>query len=205
MLSMYYHCFAIISSWKRVGPSFEQSCIPFTQGCFAQWIFRTRFLNFIYEHVCYFVIIFPWKRAWPFIWINLTSIRSPRDALCLVWLKMAQWFWRRFLNFLDVFSLFCYYLPLKKGHSTSLEQTWIPFPDRCFVLRLLKSLSSQASYKKLLKNNWANFNQPYYMGFHVFSNVFVVNNGACRTQYSLFTTISRGCDFTFEHLWILVT
>ena len=51
MLSMYYHCFAIISSWKRVGPSFEQSCIPFTQGCFAQWIFRTIFLNFIYEHV----------------------------------------------------------------------------------------------------------------------------------------------------------
>ena len=32
---------------------------------------------------------------------------SPKDALCQVWLKLAQWFWRRrFFNFVNVFSLF---------------------------------------------------------------------------------------------------
>ena len=29
--SMYFRYFIIISPWKRVGPSFEQTCIPFTQ------------------------------------------------------------------------------------------------------------------------------------------------------------------------------
>ena len=29
----------------------------------------------------------------------------PKDALCQVWLKLAHWFWRRFFNFVNVFSL----------------------------------------------------------------------------------------------------
>ena len=33
--SMYFHYFVIISPWKRVGPSFEQSWILFTQGYFV--------------------------------------------------------------------------------------------------------------------------------------------------------------------------
>ena len=33
--SMYFHYFVIISPWKRAGPSFEQTWIPFTQGCFV--------------------------------------------------------------------------------------------------------------------------------------------------------------------------
>ena len=31
--SMYFRYFVIISPWKEQGPSFEQNCIPFTQGC----------------------------------------------------------------------------------------------------------------------------------------------------------------------------
>ena len=42
----------------------------------------------------YFVIISPWKRGWPFIWIKLAS-PSHKNALCQVWLKLALWFWRR--------------------------------------------------------------------------------------------------------------
>ena len=46
ILSMYFHCFVIISPWKRAGPSFEQTLpLPFTQGFFvpnwlklAQWV-----------------------------------------------------------------------------------------------------------------------------------------------------------------------
>ena len=49
---------------------------------------------------------------------------SPKDAFCQECLKLAQWFWRRrFLNFVNVFSLFHYYLPLEKGGGPSFEQT----------------------------------------------------------------------------------
>ena len=32
---MYFHYFVIISPWKKEGPSFEQTWIPFTQGYFV--------------------------------------------------------------------------------------------------------------------------------------------------------------------------
>ena len=56
---------------------------------------------------------------------NKTS--SPKDALCLVWSKMAQWFWRRrFLIVLNVLLLFHNYLPFEKGvalHLNKLESS----------------------------------------------------------------------------------
>ena len=49
------------------------------------------------------------------------------NALCQVWIKLAQWFWRRrLLNSVNIFSIFCYYLPLEKGmvlHLNKLEST----------------------------------------------------------------------------------
>ena len=63
--------------------------------------------------------------------LNKLESPSPKDALCQVWLKLDQWFWRRrFLNFVNVFSLFRNYLPL--------EQTWIPFTQGCFVPSLIE-------------------------------------------------------------------
>ena len=55
--------------------------------------------------------------------LNKFKSPSPKDALCQVWLKLAQWFWKRFINFINVFSLFRNYLPLEKGRSPSFEQT----------------------------------------------------------------------------------
>ena len=47
----------------------------------------------------------------------------PKDALCQVWLKLAQWFWReRFYNFINVFWLFRNYLPLEKGGDLHLKK-----------------------------------------------------------------------------------
>ena len=47
--------------------------------------------------------------------LNKIESLSPNDALWQVWLELAQWFWRkRFFNFVNVFSLVCYYLPLEK-------------------------------------------------------------------------------------------
>ena len=69
---------------------------------------------------------------------------SPKDALCQVWLKSAQWFSvsglcrRRLLNFLDVFSHFRNYLPLKRDEGPSFKQTYIPFTQECFVPSLIE-------------------------------------------------------------------
>ena len=57
--------------------------------------------------------------------LNKLESSSPKDALCQVWLKLAQWFWRRnffTINFDNVFSLFHNYLPLKKGGALHLNQ-----------------------------------------------------------------------------------
>ena len=37
----------------------------------------------------YFVIITPWRRAWPFICKNLNPLHA--RMLCEVWLKLTQW------------------------------------------------------------------------------------------------------------------
>ena len=50
--------------------------------------------------------------------LHLIKLEFPslKDVLCQVWLKLAQWFWRkRFFNFVNVFSLFHNYLPLERG------------------------------------------------------------------------------------------
>ena len=73
---------------KGHGPSFEQTWIPYTQGC----------------------------------------------SMCLVWLKLAQWFWgRRFLNFVHVFSLFHNHLPLEKGMTLHLNKVEFPLPTRAIA------------------------------------------------------------------------
>ena len=54
---------------------------------------------------------------------------SPKDALCQVWLKLAQWFWLRgFFNFINVFWLFQNYLPLEKGRALHLNKLKSPSP-----------------------------------------------------------------------------
>ena len=65
---------------------------------------------------------------------------SHKDALCQVWLKFAQWFWRRrFLNFVNVFSLFRNYLPLEIGGALNLNKLESPSPKLgCFVPSLVE-------------------------------------------------------------------
>ena len=57
--------------------------------------------------------------------LNKLESASAEEALCQVWLKLAQWFWRNFFfYFVNVFSLFQSYLSLEKGgipHLNKLE------------------------------------------------------------------------------------
>ena len=62
--------------------------------------------------------------------LNKLQFPSPKDALCQVWLKLAKWFWRRrFLNFVNVFSLFGNYLSLEKGGVLYLNNLESPSPE----------------------------------------------------------------------------
>ena len=72
---------------------------------------------------------------------HLNKLKSllPKDALCQVWLKLVQWFWRRrCLNFVNVFSLFCNYLPLEKAKALHLNKLESPSPKDAFCRVWLK-------------------------------------------------------------------
>ena len=52
--------------------------------------------------------------------LNKPESASRNDLLCQVCLKLTQWSWRRFLNFINVFWLFRNYLPMEKGEALHL-------------------------------------------------------------------------------------
>jgi hypothetical protein len=49
--------------------------------------------------------------------LHLKKFEYPpsKDDLCHVWLKLAQWFWRRFSNDTTPFLHFCDYLPFEES------------------------------------------------------------------------------------------
>ena len=64
---------------------------------------------------------------------------SPNDVLCQVWLKLVQWFWkRRFLNFVNIFSLFPNFLPLEIGGALHLNKLESPLPKDALCQVVLK-------------------------------------------------------------------
>ena len=82
-------------------------------------------------HFWNFVIISQCKKVLPF---HLNKLKSSlcKDAFCQVWLKLAQWFYRRrFLNFVDVFSLFCKHLPLENRGALHFSWSWTPDALSC--------------------------------------------------------------------------
>ena len=86
----------------------------------ALWFWRRRFLNFV-NVFSLFRNYLPLEKGRALHLIKLES-PSSKDALCQVWLKLAQWFWRRgLLNFVNVFSVFRYYLLLEKGKALYLN------------------------------------------------------------------------------------
>ena len=93
----------------------------------AQWFWIRRFFNF-FKVFSLFRNYLPLEKGGG---LNLNKLESPspEDALCQVWLKLAQWFWRRkFFNFVNVFSQFIYYLPLEKDRALHLNKIESPSP-----------------------------------------------------------------------------
>ena len=60
------------------------------------------------------------------------------SVLCQIWLKLVQWFWKRFLNFVNVFSLLRYHLHLEKGMALHLNKLESPLPKGAYVPSLVE-------------------------------------------------------------------
>ena len=87
----------------------------------AQWSWRRGFLDFVNV---FSLIIFPWKRAGPFIWINLNLLHPKTLCAKFGWNWLSGSGEEDFFNFVNIFLLFRNYLPFKKGrnlHLTKLE------------------------------------------------------------------------------------
>ena len=129
---------------KGRDPSFEQTRIPFIQGCFvpskvelAQWFWRRRFLD-ILNMILHFRYYLPFEKG---VTLHLNNLETPltKDAVCQDWFKQGQWFWRRrFSNILNRNSLFRYYLPLEKGVDLNLNKLESPPPKDAFYQVWLK-------------------------------------------------------------------
>jgi hypothetical protein len=65
------------------------------------------------------------ERGYPLL-LNKLDPSSPKDDLCQVWLKLAQRFWRRFLNDPIPFLHFCDYLPFEEDLALSLNKLELP-------------------------------------------------------------------------------
>ena len=76
----------------------------------------------------YFLIISPWKRAGPFIWTNLNPLQPRMLCAKFGWNWLSGSGEEEFLIFVNVFSLFRYYLPLKKGVVLQLNNFEFPLP-----------------------------------------------------------------------------
>ena len=73
---------------------------------------------------------------------------SSKDALCHVWLKLAQWFWtRRILKVVNFFLLFPNYLPLGMGMALHLNKLEYPSPKdniskhSCYIKHSVKYIT----------------------------------------------------------------
>jgi hypothetical protein len=61
--------------------------------------------------------------------LNKLESPSPKDDLCQVWLKFAQWFWRRrFLNDHTPILHLCDYLPFEEDLALYLKKCESPLP-----------------------------------------------------------------------------
>ena len=133
ILSMYF------SPWKKAWPLICRNlnslkCALCQERLkFPQWLRKKRFkISQIYFS---FLLLYP-RGTGLAIHLNKVEFPYPKNALCQVWLTLAQWLGRRrFLNFINVFSLFWFYLHLEKGgnlHLCKFEST-LPKDTLCQV------------------------------------------------------------------------
>ena len=79
----------------------------------------------VFSLFCYYLLL---ERC-GVLHLNKLQNLSQKDSLCPVWLKLTQWFWRRrYFNFVNVFSLLRYNLPLEKSGVFHFNKLEFPLP-----------------------------------------------------------------------------
>ena len=98
ILSMYFGYFAVISPSKRAGSFIWANLNSLTKGCFVPSLVEIgaelsgeEFIKKFSMYFRYFVIIC--RREGPSF--EQIKLPLPKFVLCHVWLKLAEWFWRR--------------------------------------------------------------------------------------------------------------
>ena len=99
--SMYFRYFVIISLWKKAGPFFWTNMNPLHPRMLCAkfgWNWPSGsgeedFLSFV-NLFSLFLSYLPLGKGGA-LHLNKFDSPAPKDALCQVWLKLAQWFWRR--------------------------------------------------------------------------------------------------------------
>ena len=92
----------------------------------GQWFCRRKFLNFV-NVLLLFRNYLPLKKGGAFH-LNKLESTSPKDALCQVWLKVAQWFWKRGYYISSMHVCFFITISLGRGRGPSFVQTESPLP-----------------------------------------------------------------------------
>ena len=94
-------CSVIISPWKRAGPFIWTNLNPLHPRMLCakfgwNWLsgFGEEDFLILSMYFSLFPNYLPLEKGWA-LHLNKLKSPSPTDALCQVWLKLAQWFWRR--------------------------------------------------------------------------------------------------------------
>ena len=132
--SSHVYIFAIISPLKRTWPFIWtnlNSLHPTITCTKSDWIWpagsgEEDFSKFsVYFDFRYYL---PLEKGDP-LPLNKLESPSPKDDLCQVWLKLAQWLWRgRFLNDPNRFLHFFDYLPFEEDLALYLNKLKFPSP-----------------------------------------------------------------------------
>ena len=143
---MYIFYFVIIFPWKRAGLFIwtnldslhpRMLCVKFGWNWPRGSGEKDFFLNFVNVYLPFHNYI-PLEKSGA-LHLNKLEFPSPRIAMCQDWLKLATWFsTRRFLNFVNVLSLFCVIISTWKKVGPSFDKIWIPFTRECFVPSLVE-------------------------------------------------------------------
>ena len=123
--------------------------------------------------------------------LNKLECPSPKDALLQDWLKLDRWFWRwRFFNFVNVFLLFCYYLPLEKVGALHLNKLESSSPKNTLLVEFGPVVLEKKMLCAKFGWNWSSASGEDFFNTSMYFRYFVI-----------ISPIGIGRGPSFEQTW----
>ena len=132
---LFYYCAtnSVLFIWTNLNPLYlAMFCAKFNWN----WPCGSRFSYFV-DVFLLFRNYLPLQKG---VVLNLYKFKFPlpKDELCQVWLKLAQWFWRgKLLNFVNVFFAILLSSPFGKGWGSSLNKLESPSPKKACMMMIV--------------------------------------------------------------------